>query len=232
MNKFTFTLLLILSIHFAAFSSHKVYLVHGFAGMGLEMSKIQYNLNKHGIRNEIFEYPSLTQDIDTVSLHLYQKIRNDDIDTVSFITHSMGALVARSLYNYIKPSDGFPKIFRMVMIAPPNKGTPLADFFIQSKIISHLAGPNIRNLTTNPVTGASRYPVPKCEVGVILGVSPFKRGYNIFLEENNDGIVIPKYAKLGIEKEIAFVKASHTVLLAKNEVIKMTITFLKKGKLK
>jgi hypothetical protein len=232
MNKFTITLLLCLGMLSGIFASRKVYLVHGFAGLGLEMVKLQFNLNKNGINNEIFDYPSLIQDIDTVSGHLYRKIREENIDSVSFITHSMGALVVRSLYNFIKPGDGFPKIIRIVIIAPPNKGTPLADFFIQSKIISHLAGPNIRNLTTNPVTGASRYPIPTCEVGVILGVSPFKKGYNIFLEENNDGIVIPKYAKLGIERDIAFVKATHNLLLAKNEVINMSLNFLKTGKLK
>jgi len=232
MKKKLIFLLCFSTLLFPAFSTHKVYLVHGFAGLAVEMLKLQIAINKAGYGNEIYAYPSLTQDIDSVSYHLFKKIQKDNPDTVSFVTHSMGALVVRSLYKYISPREKFPKINRIVMIAPPNKGTPLADFFIQSKIISHLAGPNIRNLTTNPVTGASRYPVPTCDVGVILGVSPFKKGYNIFLEENNDGIVIPKYAKLGVEKDIAFVKASHTILLAKNEVVKMTLNFLKKGKLK
>lgn len=208
----------------------KIYLIHGFAGLGIEMQKISYNLTKAGFNNEIISYPSLLQDVDTVAKTIYHKILADKPDTVSFITHSMGGLVARSLYHYIKPGDKFPVIKQMIMIAPPNKGTPVADYFIQSKLITSLAGPNIKNLTTDSKTGASRYPVPKCEVGIILGIAKNKFGYNLFLEEDNDGLVIPKHAKLGVEKEIAFIKASHTGLLLKNQTVKLVLNFLKYGK--
>lgn len=230
MKKFVLSFLILFSGFSFTFASYKIYLIHGYAGLGLEMEKINQSLQKAGYHSEIISYPSLVEDVDSVAKAVYLKIKAEKIDTVSFITHSMGGLVARSIYNYIKKDDHFPFINKMVMIAPPNKGTPLADFFIQSKIISHLAGPNIKNLTTNTETGASRYPIPKCEVGIIMGVSPFKKGYNIFLEENNDGIVIPKHAMMGVEKDIAFVQSTHTLLLVNNKVIKMTLLFLKKGK--
>lgn len=208
-------------------SKHHVYLIHGYAGLGLEMQKINHALHKAGFSSEIISYPSLVQDVDTVAHAIYQKIISDKPDTVSFVTHSMGALVARSIYQNIKPGDEFPYIDKMVMIAPPNKGTPIADFFIQSMLIKSLAGPNIANLTTDQETGASKYPIPKCDVGVILGIAKNQRGYNLFLEENNDGLILPKYAILGIEKDIAFVKASHTGILLLNKTSKLVISFLR-----
>ena len=210
-------------------SKHHIYLIHGYAGLGLEMKKIHHALNKAGYSSEIISYPSLVQDVDTVAHAIYQKIITDKPDTVSFVTHSMGALVARSIYHYIKPGDQFPFIDKMVMIAPPNKGTPVADFFIQSMLIKSLAGPNIVNLTTNQETGASKYPIPKCDTGVILGIAENRRGYNLFLEENNDGLILPKYAILGIEKDIAFVKASHAGILLRSKTSKLVISFLKNG---
>jgi hypothetical protein len=212
------------------FASHKVYLIHGFAGLGIKMEKLRHSLSKAGYDSEIINYPSLTEDIDTVAKNIYQKILTDRVDSVSFITHSMGGLIARSVYKYLLPQQRTPIIYRMIMLAPPNKGTPVADFFVQSKIFCHLAGPNIKNLTTDSVSGASRYPIPSCDVGIILGVSPFSSGFNIFLEENNDGIVIPSHAMMGVEKDIAFVETTHTLIQSNKKVIKMTLKFLKTGK--
>jgi triacylglycerol lipase len=226
-RKFIISFILILTI--SAQANHKVYLVHGFAGLGIEMQKISNYLKKAGYDCEIFTYPSLSKDIDSVALKLYRDILMDQPDTVSFVTHSMGALVARSVYHYMRPDVKFPFIHRMVMIAPPNKGTPIADFFVHSRLISSLAGPNIRNLTTDKTEGAAKYPIPDCEVGIILGIAPFKSGFNLFLEENNDGLVLPKHAKLGIEKDISFIKASHTAILFRNQTSTLTLRFLKRG---
>lgn len=226
-RKFIFSIIILVT--FTVQASHKVYLIHGFAGLGIEMQKISNYLSKAGYECTIFSYPSLSRDIDSVAHKLFNDILRDKPDTVSFVTHSMGALVARSIYHYLKPEVKFPFIHRMVMIAPPNKGTPVADFFVHSRLISSLAGPNIRNLTTDKTEGAAKYPVPDCEVGIILGIAPFKTGYNLFLEENNDGLVLPKHAKLGIEKDIAFIKASHTAILFRNQTSTLTLRFLKRG---
>lgn len=157
---------------------HKVYLIHGFAGHGLELQRINNYLQKNGIDSEIFHYRSLTYDIETVSSMLHQLILKENPDSVSFVTHSMGALITRSVYNHLRDGEPFPFIHRMVMIDPPNRGSPVADFFVHSRLILSLAGPNIQNLTTDEKTGASRYPIPDCEVGIILGVARNRRGFN------------------------------------------------------
>lgn len=211
-------------------ASHKIYLIHGYAGLGVEMLKIERALLKEGFNTEIYAYPSLSKDIDSVSLHLYRHILKEKADTISFVTHSMGALVARSVYQWIDSTQHFPYIHRMVMIAPPNKGTPVADFFVESRIIRFIGGPNVENLTTDRISGASKYPIPDCEVGILLGVGGNRRGYNLFLEENNDGLILPSDAKLGNEEDLAFVKASHMQILFKRRAIALINSFLHKGR--
>lgn len=211
-------------------ATHKVYLIHGYAGLGLEMQLIKTNLNDAGFNAEIFTYPSLREDVDTAALGLWHKIEADRPDTLYFVTHSMGALVARSVYHHLPAKGWKPYIHRIVMIAPPNKGTPVADFFVQSKIVRLLGGPNLSNLTTDPEDGAYSYPIPDAETGIILGVRGGRRGFNLFLEEDNDGLIIPKHAVLGNEKDLAFIKASHTAILFKSLTIRMVIKFLRTGR--
>lgn len=233
MNYKKTVLLVALSI-FTLMSSatHKVYVIHGYGGFGLQMEKIHTAIIKAGYESENYTYPSFTKDIDSVALALFEKIKSEKIDTVSFVTHSMGALVVRSLYKHLNSASKFPFIYRLVMLAPPNKGTPVADFYSTFGFIKSLGGPNIQNLTTDPETGAGRLPIPTCEVGLILGIAGNKTGFNPFLKGDNDGYVLPERAKLGIEKDIAYIRADHSALTQSKKAIKLLLTFLEKGTFK
>jgi len=221
-------LLLLLCIENQA--THKIYLIHGFGGIGLELEKIRKIIDDKGFVNEIYTYQSLAKDVDSVGENLFEKIRSENYDSISFVTHSMGALVVRSLYEHIDSLTVFPFIHRIVMIAPPNNGSPVADFFAQFSFIKHIIGPNVNNLTTNPVTGAGKYPLPTCEVGLIAGSYAGKKGFNIFIKGDNDGVLIPENTKMGIEQDVVFVKSWHVGLLFNKKVIKLVMTFLDKGR--
>ena len=220
------------SIIFMTYSSHKVYLVHGYAGQNFEFIKIEKAINKKGFVCETFSYNSFKQEVDSVSKSLFDKIINDDYDTISFVAHSMGALVVRSLYQYIDTGSHFPFIHRFVMIASPNKGTPLADYWGQFEFLRFILGPNVHNLTTDPETGAPKYPIPSCEVGLIIGVKGDKKGYNHFLKGDNDGVIPAKNTILGIEKELVYVNAPHFGMPLNKKVVMHTVNFLTNGSFK
>ena len=211
-------------------ATHKIYLIHGFGSVGLELEKIRNAINEKGYVNEIYTYHSLVDDVDLVGQKLFEKIQSENFDSISFVTHSMGALVVRSLYEHIDSLTVFPFIHRIVMIAPPNNGSPVADFIAQFSFVKYIVGPNINNLTTNPVIGAGKYPLPTCEVGLIAGSYAGKKGFNIFIKGDNDGVLIPENTKMGIEKDVAFVKSWHVGLLFNKKVIKLVMTFLDKGR--
>jgi hypothetical protein len=223
------TLFVLILISFNSNATHKVYLVHGYAGLGIELEKLQNTIENQGYTCEIFKYPSLSQDIEITAKHLFYKIKQENYDSVSFVTHSLGALVVRSLYQYVDSETHYPFIYRFVMIASPNQGSPIADFWAQFGFVKYIVGPNVDNLTTDPDTGAAKFPIPTCEVGLIAGITGKKTGFNIFIIGDNDGIVPAKNTKIGIEKDVAYVNASHVALVLNNKVIKLVIDFLENG---
>jgi len=119
-----------------SFSTHKVYILHGYGGSLIQMDKIDKGLKHEGYNTENYTYPSFKECIDSIGYDLFVKIKQENYDTVSFVTHSMGALVVRSMYKYINPTMHFPFIYRFIMLAPPNKGTEVADFFSNSSLRS------------------------------------------------------------------------------------------------
>ena len=211
-------------------ASHKVYLVHGYAGLGIELEKINRTIQNAGFISEIYYYPSLTEDVDRVGKELLSKIQHENYDSVSFVTHSLGALVVRSIYQHLDSTVRFPFIHRFVMIAPPNNGSPIADFWAQFGFVKYLVGPIVDNLTTNPITGSQKYPKPKCEVGIIAGSTGRRVGYNIFIVGDNDGLVPVESAKLGTEQDLTLVNSSHVSLVLNKKVVNNVLSFLEYGK--
>lgn len=211
-------------------SSNRIYFLHGFGGPGIEMRWILKAVEKEGYDCTLFKYHSMVRDVDSVGLDLIKRIQSDGADTISFVTHSMGALVVRSIYYHIDSMADFPTIKRFVMIAPPNNGTKVADFYYKSRFLRHILGPNLRNLTTDSISGASRYPIPTCEVGLITGSFGGSKTLNLFLDADNDGMVVCDQAKLGIENDSIYIKSWHFGLLYDKSVSKYVISFLKCGK--
>ena len=58
-----------------SFASHKVYVIHGFGGFKLQMSKINNCLLKEGYATKNYSYHSLSKDIDSVAKELFIKIK-------------------------------------------------------------------------------------------------------------------------------------------------------------
>ncbi len=231
MNKLIPSLLIFIVIfNLGTYASHKVYIIHGYGGTGYELGKIQLALEAENFETEIFRYASLHEDVDSVGIRLFKKIRKDDYDSVSFVTHSMGGIVVRTLYKHIQERKDFPFIHRVVMIAPPNSGSPVADSLQQYDFIRFLVGPNITNLTTDSLTGAPKYPIPTCELGLIIGVTDREKWMKtIPLNGQNDGVVLTESAKMGIEKDIVFIERSHIFLVFDEEVIEHVVCFLRNG---
>lgn len=219
----------LLLLHTEGKSATKVYLIHGYAGSRYELLKIEKSIRNEGFITEILCYNSFTENVDSVGNEFFRKIQAENSDTVSFVTHSMGALVVRSLYNHRDSLSHFPFIHRFVMIAPPNNGSPVADFFSQFGFLKFILGPNVSNLTTDTLTGAARYPVPDCETGLIAGSYGNNKGLNIFVNSDNDGMLVTSQTQIGNEKDIVYVKSWHLGLLFNQKTIKYTLLFLKNG---
>ena len=222
-------LILFFLIPISLYGSHKVYLIHGFGGFRFTMTKIEKSIKNEQYQTLNYGYKSFN-DLDTIGKQLYLRIKESHVDTISFVTHSMGALLVRSMLQYSAKDKYFPKIFRIIMIAPPNKGTEIADFYSSFGIVNYFFGPNVQYMKTDSDSYANRLPKPyDSEIGIIAGIRGKKHGYNLFLNGDNDGGIKPERTKIGIEKDYITVIGQHNFLLGKKYVSKLVIEFLKNG---
>ena len=226
--KFKFTVILLVILPLSTFATNKVYIIHGYGGFALQMEKINHDLIKNGFVTENYTYTSVSEDLDSLGLDIYRKVKQENFDTVSFVTHSMGALIVRSMYQYLNSIEHFPFIFRMVMLAPPNKGTEVADSF-SDPALKFLLGPNVEHMRTDSDSYANNLPLPTCETGIIAGIKGSKPWFNPFLKEDNDGIVSLSLTKLGNEKERVIIKSTHGWMPQQKNVIKLISRFMKTG---
>ena len=221
-------LITILSISLNGFASHKIYLLHGFGGLKLQMEELDKALSNDRYITENYSYQSISEDLDTIGKELYLKVKSEHYDTVSFITHSMGGLVVRAMYKYIAHANDFPKVYRIVMIAPPNGGTEVADFFAKRPNISKLS-PNISHMTTDSTSLANQLPKPNCEVGIIAGIRGRKPWFNPFLKSDNDGTISNIRTRLGVETDYVEVVDTHDIITLNPKVVSFTTNFIRSG---
>ena len=202
-------------------ASHKVYFVHGLWGFSAEYIKIRHTLKKERFQTEMFSYNSVGKPLTQSAERLMNKIKNDKSDTISIVCHSMGGLVVRSMLQQAEFIPDFPTIYRIVMIAPPNKGAISANSLYEKKFYRFIMGVNLKHICTFPTSLSQTLPVPKnIEIGIIAG--------NV--KNNYDGEIKVEETKLGVEKDFAIVKSHHILILQKKATINYTLNFLKNGK--
>ncbi len=214
----------------AAFPSQKIYLIHGFCSIPLSMVRIKKELLKRGYTVENYGYRSVRNDLEILGKRLHREIAALPEDSVSFITHSMGALVVRSMCRHLDSSDRFPFIHRFIMIAPPNRGAEIADYLSSSKAISVLLGPNLGKMRTDSGSYANSLPLPKCEkTGTIVGIGKKGFWFDRRVSRLSDGYLTPGRALLGIETDIAFVNESHNLISMRSRVVELVVRFFEHG---
>lgn len=201
--------------------THKVYLVHGLWGFASEFYKIRRTLNKADFKTEIFTYNSVSKPIVESARKLRDKIKNDKSGTISIVTHSMGALIVRAMFQQADSVSDFPHIYRIVMIAPPNQGAMSANKLNEKGFFRLIMGVNLKEICNFPNSLSKTLPVPKnSEVGIIAGI----------FKDDNDGEIKVEETKLGIEKDFATVRSHHIFILQKKATCILTLNFLKNGK--
>ncbi|MEA4918590.1 hypothetical protein [Proteiniphilum sp.] len=209
----------------------KVYIVHGILGGAYEYGSMRRFLKKNGFEAEVFSYKSRKTPILKAGKNLYDRIKKENPSQISFITHSLGGLVLRAMLQYSLEDLNFPKIHRIVMIAPPNQGTISANYIHRYAFLRFIIGVNLRDIKDDKGSLAKKLPVDfSTDVGIIAGISGHKWGYNPLIGEDNDGEIRPEETKLGTEKDFIIVKSNHIGILHNRKTIKLTAQFLKTGR--
>ncbi len=118
-----------------------IILTHGIGASPLMMSIMCRRIRRLGYRVINWGYSSLFSSIEKHGQRLgelIQELEHDDsVEKIHVVAHSMGTIVSRKALSVVRSK----KLCRAVLLAPPNQGTPAANFY--AKFLGWMCPPAI-----------------------------------------------------------------------------------------
>ncbi|MBT6068233.1 alpha/beta hydrolase [Candidatus Peregrinibacteria bacterium] len=146
-----------------------VFLIHGLARSSSAMGQMERFLHEKGYETINIDYPSIKYDIQTLTEDFIAPAIETHCQVpdkkMHFVTHSLGGILIRNYLNENEPG----RLGRVVMIAPPNHGSEMADRLMKKWFYRFITGPVLSELGTNPESIPLTLPDPNFEFGVIGG---------------------------------------------------------------
>ena len=205
-----------------------VVLLHGLGRTRLSMAIPQLRLKSAGFDVINLQYPSRSKPIEQLAEAVHSELSRqvgDPSRRVHFLTRSLGGIVVRAL---LARQEFHANLGYVVMLAPPNQGSQLANRLGDSQLFRAATGPAGQQLRAGPdsVT-ASLGPVDYL-VGVIAGnkvINPLFR----LLNSEGDGKVTLEEARLEGMADFLTVPRGHTFIMNDPRVIDQAIHFFRNG---
>lgn len=208
-------------------SKPTVVLLHGLARTGRSMAGLRRSLEQQGWPTWTCTYSSRQHGIADLARDVAERLHAEVSGPVVAVTHSLGGILVRHMGNRVP-------FQRVVMLAPPNQGSRVAQAFAGYAIFRWLYGP-----AGQQVVRAEDWPLPPWPFGVIAGtraVSPWNpvswatRGLGLLPPgEPSDGTVTVDETRLAQMADFATVPCTHTWIMDDPQVRRMVVHFLEHG---
>lgn len=172
-----------------------IVLLHGIVRSRHSLDDLHTGLEADGWLVVDIGYPSTRADLADHAAQVAGVLDAlEDVTSVSFVTHSMGGLVVRTLLD--RPGDAWRErmdVDRVCMLFPPNQGADNADRLYQTWWYRLMFGPAGQQLTSE----ASRsMPTPDMMLGIIAGGVGDDAGRSRAIPGDDDGRVSVEETKL------------------------------------
>jgi pimeloyl-ACP methyl ester carboxylesterase len=178
------------------------------------MNVLARALHRAGFATENWSYQSVCRPIEQPGKKLAERLLElhgrPDIEDIHLVAHSMGSVLVR----YALATGQFPKVRRVVMLAPPNQGSPIA------RLVAPVLGkvlPAVRQLSDKPhswVRSLSILP-DDIQLGIIAA--------------QYDLLVPVEATRLPRPSAFLVVPSTHILLLFRKDVAEQVIHFLRTG---
>ncbi len=207
-----------------------VILLHGMARSARSMQPLAKRLTESGFTVINTGYPSTTETVETLAERylgsMVDQCRKKNASKIHIVTHSLGGIVVRQyLQNHALPEGS-----RIVMIAPPNKGSELVDKLRSLRVYQWLNGPAGQELGTGPDSLPKKLKPVKGEIGVIAGNATWNPLFSWLIPGDDDGKVSIRNTKLDEMTDFIVVFSSHAFIMRNTAVMEQVVYFLRNGK--
>jgi pimeloyl-ACP methyl ester carboxylesterase len=212
----------------AAAKADTIVLLHGLGRSSASMLVLKHRLEGEGYRVISESYASTDQEIDDHTQWLkgvLTRCCSSGSGATHFVTHSLGGIVLRQ---YLAGNE-LPDLGRVVMLAPPNQGSELADFFMNSDLYKSLAGPTGQQLGTDAGSIPNILRPVDFELGVIAGDFSYIPWTSRLIPGPDDGVVAVDRARIAGMSDFLVVDSSHSFIMNSKEVASEVISFIQTG---
>lgn len=209
-------------------SSAWVILLHGMARSEHSMSPLARDLEREGYRVRNVGYPTRPYDV----AGLAERYLRPAVEAcgrtrpVHLVTHSLGGILVRC---YLQ-SGSLPPGSRIVMLAPPNHGSEIADHVRYWPLYRWLMGHVGQQIGTGPDGIVHQLRPIREEVGVIAASRSLQPWFSWLIPGENDGAVSVASTRLAEMRDFIVVDSSHTLLMFNRTVRDQVRYFLATGR--
>lgn len=209
-----------------------VILLHGLGRTHRAMEPLAQALAAAGFVAINVDYDSRAQALEELAVAAVgeglQRCRAAGASPVHFVTHSMGGLLVR----YYLANRDLPDLARVVMLAPPNQGSEVADALRDREWFRRLNGPAGTQLGTGPDGIAATLGPVAYPVGVIAGseVAFYDAWLAAWIPGDNDGKVAVERTRVEGMSDFLVLPVTHTFIVSDDEAIEQTLHFLREGR--
>ena len=207
-----------------------VILLHGLARTDLSMITLERSLKNDNYEVVNYQYPSREYEVEELANHVSSAIEScsGESKAIHFVTHSLGGILLRQYLS----DQGIPKLDKVVMLAPPNKGSEVVDklgkygFF---KLFNGPAGLQLGTSDQSIPNSIGAWPEDSGSLGIIAGEKSINLFLSYLIPDKDDGKVSIDSTKLEGMADHKVMKTTHAMMMHNGRVINEIKTFLKSG---